>query len=153
MEKRTREDIFGDDDEQIDDEPNSIIVTGEEPWMRNNGLTERLPWSQDEIADNKSSQANGETPLSSLDVSGIGDRGDNEEVGYNTVEETIGEMIGDAFTIDTGDSDMNKLAQVKIGYIVEGLANNMAVPGLGVATTRTSAATRGTPSHRVLCVI
>ena len=54
--------------------------------MRNCGLTESLPWPQDEIADDNSSQANGDTPLVSLDVSVIVDRGDTEEVGYNTVE-------------------------------------------------------------------
>ena len=39
--------------------------------MRNCGLTESLPWPQDEIADDNSSQANGDTPLVSLDVSVI----------------------------------------------------------------------------------
>ena len=113
-EKKTREDIFGDNDVKIDDEPNSITVTGEEPWMRNYGLAERLLLPQDEIADGNLSQANADTPLSSLDVSVIGDRGDTEEVGYNTVEAAVGESIGDVVTIDTGHSDVTKPSQEKL---------------------------------------
>ena len=129
MEEETGEDTFEDVDEQIDDEPNSITVTGEESWMRNYGLTERLPWPQDEVADGNSSQTNRDTPLSSLDVSVIGDRGDIEEFEYNHSETTVGEMVGDVVMIDTGHSNVYELAQAKRCYIVEGLANNMVDPG------------------------
>ena len=70
--------------------------------MRNYGLTESLPWPQDEVADSNSSQTNGDTPFSSLDESVIGDRGDIEEVEYKHGEATVGEMIGDVVVIDTG---------------------------------------------------
>ena len=90
------------------------------------------------------SQANADTPLSSLDVSVIGDRGDTEEVGYNGEEATAGEMIVDVVTIDTGRSDMNEPAQDKGGYIVERLANNMVDPGLGLALTVASTLDVGT---------
>ena len=44
MEEETGEDIFEDDGEQIDGEPNCVTVTGEESGMRDYGLMERLPW-------------------------------------------------------------------------------------------------------------
>ena len=69
MEEETGEDIFDDDDEQTDGEPNNVTITGEESWMRNYDLMERLPWPQDEVAASNSSQADGDTPLSSLDAS------------------------------------------------------------------------------------
>ena len=48
--------------------------------MQNYGLMEgELPWSQDEFTASNSSQANGDTALSSLDVSVIGDRVDIDE--------------------------------------------------------------------------
>ena len=58
------EDIFEEVGEQIDDEPNWVFVTGEEPWKRNYGLMEgELPWPQDEVTASNSSQANGDTPF------------------------------------------------------------------------------------------
>ena len=103
--------------------------------MQNYGLAERLPWPQDEVADSNSSQAIGDMPLSSLDVSVIGYRGDIEEIEYNHEEATVGEMIGDLVTIDTGHSDVNEPTQAKRCYIVEGLANNMVDPALGIDAT------------------
>ena len=116
MEEKTGEDIFEDDGEQTDDEPNCITVTGEESWMQNYGLIERLPWPQDEVADSNSSQANGDTRLSSLDVSPTGHI---DEVEYNHGEATTGEMIGDVVTIDTGHSNVIESTQSKSCYKVE----------------------------------
>ena len=98
MEEKTGEDIFEDAGEQTDDEPNCITVTGEESWMQNHGLIERLPWPQDEVADSNSSQENGDMRLSSLDVSATGDI---DKVEYKHGEATTGEIIGDVVTIDT----------------------------------------------------
>ena len=58
-----------------------------------------------------------------------------EEVEYNHEEATVGEMIGDLVTIDTGHSDVNEPTQAKRCDIVEGLANNMVDPALGVDVT------------------
>ena len=91
-EKRTEEDTFDDDREQIENKPNSITVTGKEWWMRNYGLTEELPCPQDEIDDSNLSQAYEDTPLSSLDVSVTGDHGDTDKVEYNQGGATAWEM-------------------------------------------------------------
>ena len=81
MEKETNGNTMYDDGE-----PNSITVTGEEWWIKYHGLTEELPWPQDEIDDSNLSQVYEDTPPSSLDVSVTG------EVEYNHGGITAGEM-------------------------------------------------------------
>ena len=75
-----------------DGEPNSITVTGEEWWIKNHSLSEELPWPQDEFDDSNLSPVYEDTQLSSLDVSGSGDRRDTVEVEYNHGGTTAGEM-------------------------------------------------------------
>ena len=87
------EDIFEDDGEQIDGEPNCVFVTGQESWMRDYGLMKRLTRPQDEVAASNSSQADGDMPLSSLDASSTGDLGDIDEFEHKHGEATVGEMM------------------------------------------------------------
>ena len=61
-----------------------------------------LPCSQEATTTSNSSQANGDTPISSLDVSVVGDRADIDEFEYKHGEATIEEIIGDDVMIDTG---------------------------------------------------
>ena len=65
MEHEDGRDIIDDVDETYEDEPNSITVTGEELWMKYFGLTEALPWPQEEVDDNSTSQTYGNTQWSS----------------------------------------------------------------------------------------
>ena len=90
MEEETGEDIFEEDGEQIDGEPNCVTVTGEESWMRDYGLMDRLPWPQDEVAASNSSLADGDTPLSSLDASATRDLWDIDEFENKHGEPTVG---------------------------------------------------------------
>ena len=57
MEYETGRDTIDDVDEQYEDEPNSITVTGKEWWMKYYHLTEALPWPQAEVNDSSISQA------------------------------------------------------------------------------------------------
>ena len=87
MEKETNGNTMYDDGE-----PNSITVTGEEWWIKYHGLTEELPWPQDEIDDSNLSQVYKDAPLPSLGVSVAGDRGDMGKVEYDNGGAAAGEM-------------------------------------------------------------
>ena len=100
--------------------------------MQNYGLMERLPWPQDEIADSNSSQVTGYTPLSSLDVSVIGDRVDIDELWYKYGEATFEEMFDDEVTIDTEHGNVTEHTQAKSCCK---LANLMVEPDQGVDVT------------------
>ena len=67
MEEEDQEDIFEEVSENTGDEPNCVIVTGDEPWMANCGLMEgELPWPGEDLSvvtTSNSSQANGDTPF------------------------------------------------------------------------------------------
>ena len=72
MDYETGRDTIDGVDEQYEDEPNSITVTGKEWWM-----TEALPWPQEEVDDRSISQVYEYTLWSSLDVSISGEDIDN----------------------------------------------------------------------------
>ena len=55
-EHKAPRDIIGDNDGSNDDIPDSIPVTGEEWWMKYLGLTEALPWPQEEVNNDDTSQ-------------------------------------------------------------------------------------------------
>ena len=60
------EDIFDEAGEQIDDEPNWVFVTVDEPWMAKYSLMEgELPWPGEDpsvVTTSNSSQANEDMP-------------------------------------------------------------------------------------------
>ena len=104
--------------------------------MRNYGLMEgELPWPQEMVTTSNSSQANGNTPIASLDMTVVGDLVDIDEIEYTHVEATIEEMIDDGVKIGTGHGDMTEQSQAKRCCNVEHLSNHMIEPAQGEDAT------------------
>ena len=76
IEEEDQEDISEKVSENTEYEPAYDIITGDEPWMANYDLMEgELPWPGEDfsvVTTNNSSQANGDTPLSSPATSMVG---------------------------------------------------------------------------------
>ena len=104
-------------DFRTDDEPAYVIVTGDEPWMANYSLMEgELPWPGEDLSvvtTSNSSQANGDTPFSSLDISMVGDRVDNDGFECNYGEATLEEVTGDEVKKDIGPGDVTEHSQAE----------------------------------------
>ena len=60
-EYKARRDVIKDIDGPYEDIPTSITVTGDEEWMKYFGLTEALPWPQEEVNTDDTSQMYGNT--------------------------------------------------------------------------------------------
>ena len=70
---------------------NQTASLSPEWWMKYFGLTEELPWPQEEVDENSISQVYENTPWSSLNVSISGE--DIDETRYSEGQTILGEMI------------------------------------------------------------
>ena len=89
MEYKTGLDIINDDDEQHVDESNGITVTGEEWWLKVFGLTDELPWPQEEADDSSISQTYENTPCLNVSIAGE----DIDEIGYSKEQTSLGVTV------------------------------------------------------------